>query len=481
METETEDDGHSSCSAGSGLTAGSDIWTWMVLNVLKVPTDVAYSNSHPPPAPSLSPSTPPPYRRVRSQQKHVSDHAAQTWKKKMAIRTGAGLAMAALLSMVVAAGHLAVCIMVVAVQFAIFGELVSLRFNQAKTKAIEGPMFRTVQWGWFCSAMVDSYSSSWLKAPLGAQKYLVQLHHWSQQHSGPSGHSGHSGHSGDAAATASLGASPEAVVGAVAVAMYSAMLVVTVLSLAPGVYQQQIGQLSWTGFVVVAVVFQLKVAVYSIYSGLYFLLFPASLVVANDTFAYFCGMSMGKKIVNRPFMALSPSKTWEGFAGAFVLTMWYAYSTANLWGGSPWMRCSFPELADAAAASRLERGADAATSMLPTHCAADKYFTADDDGDEGGGGSMSRAQAVGIGLALFASLIAPFGGFFASAVKRATSVKDFASYIPGHGGFTDRMDCQLIMAVAAWAAFALCMPRAASQVGNFKFDAAAGVFVNGSI
>jgi CDP-diglyceride synthetase len=59
-------------------------------------------------------------------------------------------------------------------------------------------------------------------------------------------------------------------------------------------------------------------------------------------------------------------------------------------------------------------------------------------------------------------------GFFASAVKRATSVKDFAGYIPGHGGFTDRMDCQLIMAVAAWAVYAVCMPQVASQVGHFK-------------
>ena len=48
-------------------------------------------------------------------------------------------------------------------------------------------------------------------------------------------------------------------------------------------------------------------------------------------------------------------------------------------------------------------------------------------------------------LALFASLIAPFGGFLASGMKRAYGIKDFSSVIPGHGGFTDRMDCQFIM------------------------------------
>lgn len=34
-------------------------------------------------------------------------------------------------------------------------------------------------------------------------------------------------------------------------------------------------------------------------------------------------------------------------------------------------------------------------------------------------------------FALFASLIAPFGGFFASGVKRAFKIKDFSDSIPG--------------------------------------------------
>jgi phosphatidate cytidylyltransferase len=48
-------------------------------------------------------------------------------------------------------------------------------------------------------------------------------------------------------------------------------------------------------------------------------------------------------------------------------------------------------------------------------------------------------------LATFASLIAPFGGFFASGLKRTFKIKDFGDSIPGHGGVTDRMDCQFIM------------------------------------
>ena len=46
-------------------------------------------------------------------------------------------------------------------------------------------------------------------------------------------------------------------------------------------------------------------------------------------------------------------------------------------------------------------------------------------------------------LAMFASIIAPFGGFFASGFKRSFKIKDFGDSIPGHGGMTDRMDCQV--------------------------------------
>ena len=55
------------------------------------------------------------------------------------------------------------------------------------------------------------------------------------------------------------------------------------------------------------------------------------------------------------------------------------------------------------------------------------------------------AQLHFMAMALFASIIAPFGGFFASGFKRSFHLKDFGDVIPGHGGVTDRMDCQMIM------------------------------------
>lgn len=53
-------------------------------------------------------------------------------------------------------------------------------------------------------------------------------------------------------------------------------------------------------------------------------------------------------------------------------------------------------------------------------------------------------------MATFASLVAPFGGFFASGFKRAFNIKEFGHSIPGHGGMTDRMDCQFLMGLFAY-------------------------------
>ncbi|KAG8842175.1 hypothetical protein FRC20_004589 [Serendipita sp. 405] len=53
-------------------------------------------------------------------------------------------------------------------------------------------------------------------------------------------------------------------------------------------------------------------------------------------------------------------------------------------------------------------------------------------------------------MACFASLVAPFGGFFASGFKRAFNIKDFGQSIPGHGGMTDRMDCQFLMGMFSY-------------------------------
>mgnify|MGYP002775217187 CR=1 FL=1 len=49
-------------------------------------------------------------------------------------------------------------------------------------------------------------------------------------------------------------------------------------------------------------------------------LLPASLIVINDIAAYICGFYFGRT----PLIKLSPKKTWEGFIGASMVTMFSA-------------------------------------------------------------------------------------------------------------------------------------------------------------
>lgn len=108
--------------------------------------------------------------------------------------------------------------------------------------------------------------------------------------------------------------------------------------------------------------------------------------------AYVFGVLLGKhKLLPR----LSPKKTVEGFVGAGMSTL-------------------------AVAVPLL-------TSMV---------------GKDGASGLVRH----GLILALYVSLVSPFGGFLASAVKRAHGAKDFGALIPGHGGVVDRFDCQVVTA-----------------------------------
>lgn len=54
----------------------------------------------------------------------------------------------------------------------------------------------------------------------------------------------------------------------------------------------------------------------NIFSGIFWYFFPASCIMVNDIMAYVCGMTCGRRVVKRPFLRLSPNKTWEGFIGA---------------------------------------------------------------------------------------------------------------------------------------------------------------------
>jgi phosphatidate cytidylyltransferase len=110
-----------------------------------------------------------------------------------------------------------------------------------------------------------------------------------------------------------------------------------------------------------------------------------------DIGAYASGSFFGK---HKIAPAVSPSKTWEGAAGATV----FVFAMALLIG---------PHL------GKLDLGSSAL-------------------------------------LALAASVLAPLGDLAESMLKRDLDTKDMGSLLPGHGGLLDRIDALLFVAPAAY-------------------------------
>jgi phosphatidate cytidylyltransferase len=193
-----------------------------------------------------------------------------------------------------------------------------------------------------------------------------------------------------------------------------------------------------------------KAVVKLVFLGIFWFVLPLGLVICNDTAAYISGMTLGRKVVMRPFLELSPNKTWEGFLGGAFATVLFGFWFAGVLSQYQWMICA-PEALSFA--------------LHELKCPPQSMFVPQDFIDRTGIIRMQAwlpgllhaplqalatlpvrpVQVHGLALGLFASSIAPFGGFLASAIKRAYGIKDYSNLLPGHGGFMDRMDCQFIM------------------------------------
>lgn len=215
-------------------------------------------------------------------------------------------------------------------------------------------------------------------------------------------------------------------------------------------FRYQFSQLAYCHMALLLVVVQSTYLAANVFHGLLWFFLPCGLVVANDSFAYVAGFFFGRT----PLIRLSPKKTVEGFIGGGIATVFYALISTHLyttleWGDTNYlMACPV----DNGIGWQINRcDIDMQTSQLykpyplqdwsfghlfPVYFQNNFY--------------LSRMQVHAVALSLFASVVAPFGGFFASGFKRAFKIKDFGTSIPGHGGFTDRMDCQLIMATFAY-------------------------------
>jgi phosphatidate cytidylyltransferase len=118
------------------------------------------------------------------------------------------------------------------------------------------------------------------------------------------------------------------------------------------------------------------------------------LVVANDTFGYLVGASLGKHPMAPK---ISPKKTWEGFAGSIAGAVVVGVLAMIFVLGEPW------------------------------------WF--------------------GVVLAVGMVAAATAGDLAESMVKRELGIKDMSSILPGHGGVMDRLDSIVFASPVAFILF----------------------------
>jgi len=217
-----------------------------------------------------------------------------------------------------------------------------------------------------------------------------------------------------------------------------------ILSLEKGTYKYQFTQFGWTHITLLMVVVSASCMIHNMYAGMIWFFVPVCLVIWNDVYAYVFGRFWGKT----PLIKLSPKKTWEGFLGAFVTTVIFALWAGVLMSYFEYMVCPQEELT-ITPFHKVDCKPD--PIFLPTYpitvpAALNKALPEVWQLQDNKLHVMPYTVHV-TNLSIFASLAAPFGGFFASGFKRAFKIKDFGDLIPGHGGITDRMDCQIIMSV----------------------------------
>jgi CDP-diglyceride synthetase len=125
--------------------------------------------------------------------------------------------------------------------------------------------------------------------------------------------------------------------------------------------------------------------------GVAFLVGAVVVTVAHDVGSYAAGAKLGRHHLAR---AISPNKTWEGFAGGTAL----AFLVAGL------------------VVARIH----------------------------------PFAVASALGLAAIVAVLAPIGDLAESLVKRDLGVKDMGRLLPAHGGLFDRVDALLFVLPATY-------------------------------
>ncbi|KAB7498713.1 Phosphatidate cytidylyltransferase, photoreceptor-specific [Armadillidium nasatum] len=195
--------------------------------------------------------------------------------------------------------------------------------------------------------------------------------------------------------------------------MYIIGFVWFVLSLKKKYYMRQFSLFAWTHVALLIVVTQSYLIIINIFQGMIWFIVPVSMIVINDVMAYMFGFFFGKT----PLIQLSPKKTWEGFIGGGISTVFLGMLL------SYWM-CQYPFFVCPLSYSETEDG-------LKYECEPSPIFLPQE---------YHLPETIG---------------------KLCTL--DFGDVIPGHGGMMDRFDCQFLMAtfvnVYIWSFIAEMSPQ----------------------
>lgn len=324
--------------------------------------------------------------------------------KKLITRMIMGSFMIAFFTLVLNSDHTIIALFVIALQVLSFKEILGVRYIAAKEKQLPG--FRTLNWFFLGITLFFVYGKPALLHLPFLQSFAVTVTRYHML---------------------------------ISFVLYCIGFVTFILTLQKGLYKYQFGQFTWTIMTLLMVVVQSNFIIKNLFEGIIWVLLPIAIIVCNDIFAYFSGFFFGRKFIKRPFISLSPNKTWEGFIGATFWTILFACFFADFLADKQWFIC--PRVDD--------------NWFQPLSCTPHPVFVPTTYHLPSTIISalpwISRTTVTlrpivlhAIVMGIFGSLIAPFGGFFASAIKRAYNKKDFDNIFPGHGGFTDRTDCQYI-------------------------------------
>ena len=370
--------------------------------------------------------------------------------KSFRIRLYSTLVLILLFTSIIYAGHVPLMAMVFAIQTVMVKELFQLAREAQRERTLPG--FRAQQWFFYFVA------AFWVYVRFIKNNLMVEI-------------------TSSAALSRLLGTMIRRHT-LISYSLYAAGFVSFVLTLEKGSYTYQFGQFAWTHMILMTVFVPSSFFVSNIFEGIIWFLLPCALVIVNDIAAYLAGFFFGRT----PLIKLSPKKTWEGFIGGFIGTLIAAWYLSGWMSRSAWLTCPRTDLSIFQPMEcteppetfqtrdfnvidifglfvepkfikriefiqgRLPLGLDDAVSRIAIHAAPMQF------------------HAVALGL--FASAIAPFGGFFASGFKRGFKIKDFGQSIPGHGGVTDRMDCQIVMSLFSYIYYHAFTDRSAVTLGS---------------